>query len=158
MADRNVLINREFAAPRTAVYDAWTTQEHLSRWFAPRGCQVRFRQFEFREGGLFHSCIETPDGKECWCKGEYLRIQEPELIEFTMVISDASMQSLAPTDVGMDPEWPKQTIVTVSFTEEQGRTRLTLRQTVDESLAKKTGAYPSWLDMLDRLNEGLTIR
>jgi hypothetical protein len=32
-----------------------------------------------------------------------------------------------------------------------GRTLLTLHQTVDESLAKRTGAHPSWLSMFDRL-------
>ena len=51
----------------------------------------------------------------------------------------------------MDPDWPKETIVKVTLSEHQGRTRLTLHQTVSESLAKRTGAYPSWLDMLERL-------
>jgi hypothetical protein len=39
----------------------------------------------------------------------------------------------------------------VTFADLNGRTRLILHQTVSEALAKKTGAYPSWLQMLDRL-------
>jgi len=158
MPQREVLIVREFDSPRELVYEAWTTQEHLLCWFAPRGCQVSYRKFEFRVGGQFHSCIHTPDGSECWCKGEYRRILEPELIEFTMVVSNASMQTVQPIDAGMDPAWPKETIVTVSFAGHKGGTRLTLRQTVDESLAKRTGSYPSWLDMLDQLADRLESR
>jgi hypothetical protein len=42
-------------------------------------------------------------------------------------------------------------VVTVTFEEEAGKTRLTLRQNVLESVAKRTGAHPGWLQMLDRL-------
>jgi hypothetical protein len=43
-------------------------------------------------------------------------------------------------------------VVTVTLEEEQGQTRLTLQQTVSEALAKRTGAYPSWLQMFERLD------
>lgn len=55
----------------------------------------------------------------------------------------------------MDPDWPRETIVTVTFAEPEGRTRLILRQTVSESLAKRTGAHPSRIEMPDRLAEEL---
>lgn len=153
MSRQDVLIVRDFDAPRSLVYEAWTTQEHLLHWFAPRGCQVRFPKFDFQVGGWFHSCIQTPDGSECWCKGQYRRIEEPQLIEFTMVISNAAMETLTARDAGMDPDWPQETLVTVTLEDHRGGTRLTLRQTVDEALAKQTGAHPSWLAMLDRLSE-----
>jgi hypothetical protein len=43
--------------------------------------------------------------------------------------------------------------VIVTLDDYNGKTRLTLRQNVLESLAKQTGAYPGWLEMLDRLHE-----
>jgi hypothetical protein len=52
-------------------------------------------------------------------------------------------------------EWPRETIVTVTFVELGGKTKLTLHQTVLESIAKRTGAHPSWIEMLDRLAENL---
>jgi hypothetical protein len=55
----------------------------------------------------------------------------------------------------MDPDWPAETVLTVTFAELAGKTRLTLQQTVLESLAKRTGAHPSWIQMLDRLAEDL---
>jgi hypothetical protein len=47
-------------------------------------------------------------------------------------------------------------VVTVTFEDAGGKTRLTLHQTVSEVVAKRTGAHPSWLAMLDRLAEQLT--
>jgi hypothetical protein len=48
--------------------------------------------------------------------------------------------------------------VTVTLAEVRGATLLTLEQNVPESLAKHTGAHPSWLQMLDRLAEVVGVR
>src|SRR5215203_1203684 len=150
-----VVITRVFDAPRELVFKAWTDPEHLERWFAPRGCAVTFKQIDLRQGGSFHSCIRTPDGHDCWCRGVYREIVEPERIVYTMAVSDEQGNRIDPVDAGMDPDWPRETIVTVTFAEQEGRTRLTLHQTVLESIAKRTGAYPSWIEMMDRLDEEL---
>lgn len=149
--DREVLITRVFDAPRELVFQAWTDPEHLQSWYAPRGCTIRFAALDLRQGGAFHSCIHTPDGHDCWCKGTYLEVVAPERIVFTMAIADAHGNLVGPVEAGMDPGWPRETTVTVTFAEQGARTKLTLHQTVSEDLARRTGAYPSWLDMLDRL-------
>jgi len=153
-ADREVRIVREFDAPQSLVFRAWTDATQLPQWFAPTGCAIRFRTLDIRPGGEFHSCIRTPDGQECWCKGVYREVTSPERIVFTMAISNDAGELIGPLAAGMDPAWPQETIVTVTFEEREGRTKLILHQTVSETLAEKTGAYPSWLDMLGRL-EGL---
>jgi uncharacterized protein YndB with AHSA1/START domain len=150
-ADREVHIVREFAAPRDQVFRAWTDPEQLPSWFAPSGCTIRFARLDIRPGGGFHSCIKTPDGYECWCTGVYREVVAPERIVFTMAVSDAAGNDVEPAAAGMDPEWPAETVVTVTLAEFGGGTRLTLHQTVSEALAKRTGAHPSWLRMLDRL-------
>lgn len=154
-ASQDVLIVREFDAPREMLFQAWTDPEQLPLWYAPTGCTISFPLIEIREGGAFHSCIRTPDGHECWCRGTYRTIVVPERIEFTMEISNALGQSVSADDAGMDPEWPAITVLTVTFEPLGQRTRLTLHQTVDEALAKRTGAYPSWLSMLDNLEQQL---
>jgi uncharacterized protein YndB with AHSA1/START domain len=151
--EREVLIEREFDAPRELVFDAWIDPGRLVRWYAPRGCTVQFRTFEPRQGGTFHSCIRSSEGHECWCIGAFCEIARPERLVYTLAISDEDGRAVDPTQVGMDPDWPRETILTVTFAEQNGKTKLTLRQTVSESLAKKTGAHPSWLQMLDRLDE-----
>lgn len=60
-------------------------------------------------------------------------------------------------EAGHDPEWQQKSILTLTLTAiEDGKTKLVLHQNVSERLAKKTGAYPSWLQMLDRLETLLT--
>lgn len=155
-ADPDVLITRDFEAPRELVFRAWTDPQHLQQWFAPHGCSVEFRKFDFREGGRFLSCIRNPQYPACWCAGVYREIVAPERIVFTMGVSNEQGQLLTATQAGMDPDWPQETVLTVTFADLNGKTRLILHQTVSEALAKKTGAHPSWLQMLDRLAAELT--
>jgi uncharacterized protein YndB with AHSA1/START domain len=70
---------------------------------------------------------------------------------FTLVNADAEGNPIDPVTVGFDPEWPAKTLVTVIFTEENGKTRMQMHQTVSEETAKRTGAHPSWLQMFHNL-------
>ncbi|MEP7362456.1 MAG: SRPBCC domain-containing protein [Acidobacteriota bacterium] len=155
MPANEVLITRVFDAPRALVFQAWTDPEHLARWHAPRGCTIQFRTFDFRPGGEFISYLKTPENYECLCKGVYREIVVPERIVYTIAFCDDEGNFVEPAAKGMDPEWPGETTVTVTFSEREGKTTLTLHQSVLESLAKRTGAHPSWIQMLDRLAETL---
>ncbi|MEK7953751.1 SRPBCC family protein [Luteolibacter soli] len=150
-ADREVLISRTFHVPRELVWKAWTELEHLRHWHAPEGCEIEFKRFDFREGGEFLSCISNPSFGECWCLGTYLEIVVPERIVYTMAMADADGNLVSSAAAGHVSEWPDETTVTLTLAEADGGTLLTLRQSVSEELAKRTGAYPSWLSMLDRL-------
>lgn len=154
-ASGEVHIVRTINAPRELVFAAWTDPSQLANWFAPRGCSIEFRRLEIVPGGTFHSCIRTPDGHQCWCMGEYREVDAPQRLVFTMKVADAEGNFVSPTDAGMDPEWPAETVVTVRFEADGRRTRLTLDQNVSEALAKRTGAHPSWLQMLDLMEEQL---
>lgn len=151
-AERTIRIERTFDAPRELVFDAWTNPKYLLRWFAPGGCSLRFLSIDVRRGGTFHSCISDPSF-ECWCVGTYLEISRPERLVYTMAVADRHGNKIASVAAGHDSQWPSETTVVVTFEEVDGKTRLTLQQNVSEALARKTGAYPSWLNMLDRLNE-----
>ena len=152
----DVLITRIFDAPRELVFRAWTDPERLAQWYAPHGCTIAFRHLDVREGGAFHSVIHTPDGKDCWCRGVYSELVAPERIVYTMAVADADGNLIEPAEAGMDPGWQRETTVTVTFAEHDGKTTMTLYQTVSESLAKRTGAHPGWLQMFDRLDEQLS--
>lgn len=149
--DAEVLIARTIKAPREQVFDAWTNPEQLVKWFAPTGCSITYHQLDATQGGSYVSCMHVPGGTECWCKGSYLEVNRPHCLVFSMVVCDDQGKSITALEAGMDPEWPDETIVTVTFEDIAGDTRITLHQTVAESLAKQTGAYPSWLMMFDNL-------
>lgn len=150
--DAEVLIARTINSPRERVFEAWTDPHMLVEWFAPTGCTIKYKQLDAHQGGDYISCVHTPDGKECWCKGSYLEFNEPNCLVFSMVVCDENGREITATQAGMDPEWPNETIATVTFEDIAGKTRITLHQTVSEELAKKTGAYPSWLMMFDNLD------
>lgn len=148
-----VLITRTLNAPRELVFNAWLDPEKLVKWYAPKGCSITFTSLDTRKGGTYLSCIQIPDGKDCWCTGEYIEVSPPHRLVFTMAIADQSGRRMDALAAGMDPEWPRETTVTVTFEELDGMTKLTLYQTVSESLAIKTGAHPSWISMLNLLEE-----
>ena len=153
--DEQVLITRIFDAPRELVFKAWIEPEHLKRWYAPNGCTIHFLKLDVRPGGIYHCCVRSPEGHTCWCKGIYHEIVEPERIVYSALNTDEDGNLVNPVEVGMDPEWPRETMVTVTFMEHEGKTKVILHQTAPKSIAKRTGAYSGWIQMLDHLAEDL---
>ncbi len=155
-SDQNVRIEYTFDAPRAQVFEAWINPNYLKNWYAPDGCTISIKACDPVEGGSFHYCIENPDYGSCWTIGEFLKVNKPEKIVQRIVMSDEKGKPVDPKALGMDPDWPQETLLTLTFEDLGGRTKMILEQEVNESLAKKTGAYPSWIQMFDRLNETFT--
>lgn len=147
------LITHTFHAPVDLVFKAWTTPQYLERWFAPHGCTIRFVKLNVSVGGTFHSCISNPEFGDCWCIGVYKEIVKNEKIVYLITIADQKGKPVQPASIGMDPEWPMETLVTITFKELNGITEITLKQTVSEVIAKRTGAHPSWIQMFVRLGK-----
>ncbi|MCV9927866.1 SRPBCC domain-containing protein [Flavobacterium sp. LS1R49] len=146
-----VFIEETFNASPEKVFSAWTDPEKLMKWYAPDGCTIHFKKIKVETGGEFHSCISNPQFGDCWCIGKYKEILPNTKIVFTLINADENGNPIDPVKMGMDANWPGETLVTVTLKEENGKTKLQLRQTVSQEIAKKTGAYPSWLQMLNNL-------
>lgn len=153
--EKQVSITRVIDAPRQLVFEAWTDPQHLLRWYAPDNCTFRIKEIEVVPGGRFLHCIHNPKFGDCWCKGVYHEIVEPERIVFSLNLSDENGNDITAAESGHDHDWPGKTMVTVTLLEFNGKTKLILDQNVPEELAKQTGAYPSWLQMLDKLENEL---
>jgi uncharacterized protein YndB with AHSA1/START domain len=154
-ARRPVTITRTIEGPRELVFRMWTQPDLLQRWYAPRRCQLEILSFDFRVGGTWRFRIREPDGRGCLCAAVFEEIRAPERIVYSLFFTNEGGSFIEARSAGADTEWPDRTTVTVTFTEHAGVTTMTLQQTVPESIAKRTGAYPSWLEMLDRLSETL---
>lgn len=155
-AANDVWITRTVKFPRELVFKIWTDPEHLPRWFAPDNCGIHFEKLEIWPGGRFHSCVHTPDGKDCWCVGEYLEVTAPEKIVYNIAIADEAGNRRTSAAAGMDPAWPDETLVTVTFRDlGNDQTELTIHQAAPADVARRTGAYPSWLQMLDHMETAL---
>lgn len=149
--NNEVFIEQTFNASPEKVFSAWTDPEKLVKWYAPDGCTVQFKKIKIVTGGQFHSCISNPQFGDCWAIGEYMEVLPNTKIVFTLINADEKGNPINPIDIGMDSDWPWSTLVTVTFAEDNGKTKMQLRQTVSQELAQKTGAYPSWLQMLNKM-------
>lgn len=153
----DVLITRIINAPRQLVYECWTNAEHLKKWYAPTDCTCHFTSVDIKIGGGFHGSINHTDGRRNWFRAVFKEIDAPEKLVFTLARADEHGNHVSPKDAGMPAGWPDVTVVTLTFEDLGKQTRFTLHQTVDLDLATRTGAYPSWLQMLDRM-ESLIVK
>ena len=113
-AEDQILITREFDAPRHLVYEAWTTPELVRRWWSARRGVVTVAEIDLRVGGTWRSVMVTEDGLEVAFHGEYREIVPNERIVTTEVYEMPDV-----------PE-PEGTLNTATFTEAGGRTTLTI--------------------------------
>jgi uncharacterized protein YndB with AHSA1/START domain len=71
-------VSRVFSAPRETVFKAWSSADHVKRWFCPNGYSVPEATVELRVGGRFEVCMRSPEGMEHWTKGTFTEVIAPE--------------------------------------------------------------------------------
>jgi uncharacterized protein YndB with AHSA1/START domain len=147
-----VLITRVFDAPRESVWKAWTECERLMRWWGPKGFTTPLCKIDLRPGGVFHNCMRSPEGRDYCGKGVYREIVEPERIVFTDFFVDEEGNPVPATYYGMSPDWPLETLVTVTFAEHEGKTKLTLQHALGSVPASERDmCQQGWSESLDKL-------
>jgi uncharacterized protein YndB with AHSA1/START domain len=109
--DEQILITREFDAPKHLVYEAWTTPELVKRWWTAKRGEATVAEIDLRVGGVWRYVMVTDDGFEVGFHGEYREIVPNERIVSTEVYE------------GM-PE--AEALNTVTFAEVDGRTTLAI--------------------------------
>ena len=125
--------------PRELVFKVWTERDHLIHWCAPHNFIVPFAEGDLRPGGIWRSCLRSPDGTDHWVQGIYREIIEPERLVFTHVWVDG------------DGKPGHETIVTITLAEQDGKTIMTFHQAVFASIAARDGHRGGWSESLDRL-------
>jgi uncharacterized protein YndB with AHSA1/START domain len=110
-ADEQILITREFDAPRHLVYRAWTEPELVRRWWHANRGETTVVEIDLRVGGAWRYVMVTPDGFEVGFHGEYREIVPNERIVSTEVYEGF-------------PDG--EALNTLTLTEEDGRTTLAI--------------------------------
>ena len=108
-ADDQILITREFDAPKDLVFRAYTTPELVRRWWHAKRGEMTVCEIDLRVGGTWRYAMVTPDGFEVAFHGEYREIVPNERLVSTEVF--AGMPDAEALD-------------TATFTEVDGRTTL----------------------------------
>ena len=122
-SDREIRLTRLFDAPRNLVFEAMSKPEHIKRWWGclGEGYSVPVCEVDLRPGGKWRFVNRTPHGDVAFY-GVYREIAPPERVVFTEIFE----------------QFPDtESIVTAVFSDENGKTRLTV-----------TVLYPS-LDVRD---------
>jgi uncharacterized protein YndB with AHSA1/START domain len=83
--DEQILITRQFAAPRHLVYKAWTTPELIRRWWPAKRGQMTVAEIDLRVGGTWRYVMSTDQGMEVAFHGEFREILANERIVSTEV-------------------------------------------------------------------------
>lgn len=142
--ERELLIVRVFDAPRELVFAAWTKPEHLVRWWGPRGFTLPACKIDLRPGGAYSFHMRGSAGDDHWLRGVFREVVRPE----RLVMAGAWV------DEQGRPNGP-ETLMTVTFADENGKTKLTLRQAGFESDDARELHREGWTSTLECLGEYL---
>src|SRR5919197_2110223 len=109
--DEQILVTRDFDAPRHLVYEAWTTPELVKRWWSANRGEVAIAEIDLRVGGSWRYVMVADGGFEVAFHGEYREIVPNERIVSTEVYE------------GMPDA---EAVDTMTLDETDGRTTLTI--------------------------------
>jgi uncharacterized protein YndB with AHSA1/START domain len=142
-AERELLITRVLDAPRSLVFKVWTEPEHVARWWGPKGFTAPSLEMDVHPGGAWRAYIRSAEGTDYWMQGVYREVVEPERLVFTFAWED---------DRGKPGH---EMLVTVTFVDQGGKTRLSFHQAVFESIESRDSHQSGWSECFDRLENYL---
>jgi uncharacterized protein YndB with AHSA1/START domain len=142
--DEEILIRREFDAPRHLVYRAYTTPELVMRWWSGQRGEMKIADIDLRVGGMWRYVMVANGGYEVAFHGEYREIVPDERIVTTEVYE------------GM-PEVGEPAVDTITFIEADGRTTLELLMRVSSreirDMILETGMEIGVQEQMDALEQ-----
>jgi uncharacterized protein YndB with AHSA1/START domain len=133
-----LVITRLLDAPPMLVYKVWTEPEHMVRWMGPKGFTAPSARLDVREGGQYRALIRSPEGKDYWFHGVYREVVENKRLVFTFAWEE-------------DGERGLENLITLTFTEENGKTRMTFKQAPFQSVEERDGHEGGWSEAFDKL-------
>lgn len=146
--DRELVFTRAFDAPPALVFEVWTDPKHVVQWWGPTGFTATIQEMDVRPGGVWRLVMHGPDGTDYHSRIIFLEVLKSERLVYKY-----------------DPEKGSEPVrfqTTVTFVEESGETRLTMRMLFPspaalEDVVKKYGAVDGANQTLGRLAEHLPV-
>ncbi len=139
-------LSRIFHAPRGTVFKAWSSAEHVSRWFSPETYTVPDATVQMHAGGAFDICMRSPSGDEHWTRGTFVEVTPHNRLVIDMLVTDKAGKELM------------RAYTEVEFSDALGGTRMDVTQTytfIDPAMAAPmvAGAQEGWRTTLDKLEK-----
>jgi uncharacterized protein YndB with AHSA1/START domain len=163
--DNELVISRVFDAPREAVWKAWTDPEQIKRWWGPKDFTAPQISVDLRVGGKYHYCMHGAPApgmpaQDFWSAGIFKEIVPQEKIVVTDYFSDKDGNKLSPADFGLSADFPAESVMTITFTDEGDKTKLSITYPLPDSAASReaiisSGMEQGWNQSLNKLGEAL---
>lgn len=146
-ARKELVIMRQFNAPRKLVFKAFSEADALAQWWGPKGAKIEVSKLDFKPGGIFHYSMQSPMG-EMWGKFNYLEITEPERIVFTNSFSDKDANTVrAP----FSNDFPLVIKNTLTLSEHERKTTILLKGGPVNATETETNFF---INMFSGMQEG----
>jgi uncharacterized protein YndB with AHSA1/START domain len=147
-ADREIVISRNFDAPRELVWQAMTDPRHVIHWWGPRGFTTTIEIMDVRPGGLWRHTMRGPDGTNYPNRSVFTEVIPPERISF----SQGGEREGGPS-VNFEATWTFDALA-------EGQTKVTIRMVFPTAAARdfvvqEFGAIEGAQQTLERLGEQL---
>lgn len=141
-SDRELVVTRTIDGPARIVFDAWTQPELVRQWWVPRSIPITLLSCEMdvRVGGTYRFTFQVDPTTTMAFHGRYLEVAPPSRLVWTNEEGDGDA-----------------VVTTVTFDEDQGRTRLVVhdlypsKEALDAAIV--SGSTAGWDEMLDQLDE-----
>jgi uncharacterized protein YndB with AHSA1/START domain len=141
---RELVVTRVLRAPRERVFRSWTDPVQAMQWWGPKWHPAILLEMDVRVGGTWRGKLRSvADGSVLSHRGVFREIVEPSLLSFTFAWDEEGERGL-------------ETLVTLTFEDLGGKTRLTLRQSPFQSDGERDGHGEGWSSALDRLDDAVS--
>jgi uncharacterized protein YndB with AHSA1/START domain len=138
-------LSRVLHARRETVFKAWSSADHVKRWFCPETFTIPEAKVQAHAGGPFEICMRSPAGEEHWIRGTFVEVTPHTRLAIDMHIADSAGKKLF------------RAYTEVEFSDALGGTRMDVVQTytlIDPSAAwMVAGAAEGWRTTLDKLEK-----
>lgn len=153
---KELIITRMFDAPRDLVWKSWTEPERIKIWWGPKAFTAPILKIDLRVGGETFSCMRSPEGKDYCGKGTYREIVPLKRLVMTDSFADENGDIVSASYYGMSPDFPRELLITVTFEDSDGKTKMTLNHSgIGISGADFGNMKQGWEESFDKLAEYL---
>jgi uncharacterized protein YndB with AHSA1/START domain len=138
-------IERTFDAPAQEVFDAWTSEEVMKRWFYgdPR-LETPIAEVDLRVGGRLRIVMRDPKaGEDHGAAGEYTVVDPPRRLAFTWTWDDQDSE---------------RQLIELEFTEREGATRVLFVNSGISEAERRDSQYDGWSTCLDEMGRVLASK
>jgi uncharacterized protein YndB with AHSA1/START domain len=156
-SNKDLLITRVFDAPLEIVWKAWTEAEQLKKWWGPKTFTAPVINNDLRVGGKYLYCMRGPDGKDYWSTGVYKEIIPLRKIVATDSFADEKGNIVSASQYGMGNDFPLEVLLTVTFEDINGKTKLTIIHSDLPAGDMKEMTGLGWNESLDKFERAVEV-